>query len=216
MQIDDPQQFFDYLTSDEIIVTDATLVSDDILEIRYEYSENFVEVNPNTNVIVAAFTTAHARLQLYDELDMLKERVLYYDTDSIVYLTQPDQPEPRLGNYIGDLTDELGGDHITVFASGGPKNYGYITNGDKTDIKVRGITLDCTARQKVNFESLRAMVFLRAKCGVTATVTVDIPFRITRNTKTKEIQSKRMKKEYKIVYNKRVIIDDYNTIPYGY
>ena len=147
---------------------------------------------------------------------MLGERVLYYDTDSIIYLTQPGQTEPRLGNYIGDLTDELGGDHITVFASGGPKNYGYKTSGDKTEIKVRGITLDCTTRQKVNFESLRAMVSLRAKCGVTGKVTVDIPFRITRNTKTKEIQSKRMKKEYKIVYNKRVIIDDYKTIPYGY
>ena len=147
---------------------------------------------------------------------MLGERVLYYDTDSIIYLTQPGQAEPRLGNYIGDLTDELGGDHITVFASGGPKNYGYKTSGDKTDIKVRGITLDCTARQKVNFQSMCAMVSLRAKCGVTGTVTVDIPFRITRNTKTKEIQSKRMKKDYKIVYNKRVIIDDYKTIPCGY
>ena len=63
-QIDDPQQFFDYLTSDEVIVTDATLVSEDIMQIKYEYGENFVEVNPNTNVVVAAFTTAHARLQL--------------------------------------------------------------------------------------------------------------------------------------------------------
>ena len=149
---------------------------------------------------------------------MLKERVLYYDTDSIIYLTQPDQPEPRLGNYIGDLTDELGGDHITVFASGGPKNYCYKTNGDKTVIKVRGITLDCTARQKVNFvqKLLCAMVFLHAECGVTGKVTVDIPFRISRNTKTKEIQSKRMKKDYKIVYNKRVITQNYETLPYGY
>ena len=46
----------------------------------------------------------------------------------------------------------MGGDHITVFASGGPKNYCYKPNGGKTDVKVRGITLDCTARQKVNFE----------------------------------------------------------------
>ena len=176
-QIDDPQQFFDYLTSAEVFVMDASLVSEDIMEIKYEYGENFVEVNPNTNVIVAAFTTAHARLQLYDELDMLGERLLYYDTDSIVYLTQPGQPEPRLGNYIGDLTDELGGEHITVFVSGGPKNYGYKTNTGKTEVKVRGIMLDCTARQKVNFESMCELVFLRAKCGVTGTVTVDIPFR---------------------------------------
>ena len=130
-QIDDPQKFFDYLTSDEILVLDANLVSDDIVEIRYEFGENFVQADPKTNVVIAAFTTAYARLQLYEELDMLGERVLYYDTDSVIYLTQPGQPEPRLGNYIGDLTDELRGDHITVLASGGPKNYCYKTTAVK-------------------------------------------------------------------------------------
>ena len=142
--------------------------------------------------------------------------MLYYDTDSVIYLTQPGQLNPELGNYIGDLTDELGGDHITVFASGGPKNYCYKANGGKTEVKVRGITLDCTARQKVNFEVICALVFLRAECDVTGHVSVDIPLRITRNTRTKEIQSKRMKKGYCIVYNKRVIAEDYKTIPYGY
>ena len=106
-QIEDPQIFFDYLTSDEITVLDADLVSDEIMEIRrYEYGDKFVQPDPKTNVIIAAFTTAYARLQLFDELDMLQERVLYYDTDSVIYLSQPGQPEPRLGNYIGDLTDE--------------------------------------------------------------------------------------------------------------
>ena len=186
------------------------------MEIRYEHGDNFVQPDPKTNVVIAAFTTAYARLQLYDELDMLQERVLYYDTDSIIYLSQPGQPEPRLGNYIGELTDELGGEHITVFASGGPKNYGYKTNTGKTEVKVRGITLDYTARQKVNFKSMCELVSLRAECGVTGTVSVDIPFRITRNTRTKEIQTKRMKKDYRVVYNKRVIIDDYKTLPYGY
>ena len=215
-QTDEPQVFFDYLTSDEITVLDANLVSDEIIEIRYEHGDKFVQPNPNTNVVIAAFTTAHARLQLYDELDMLQERVLYYDTDSIIYHSQPGQPEPRLGNYIGDLTDELGGEHITAFASGGPKNYCYKTSGRKTEVKVRGITLDCTARQKVNFEVICALVFLRGECGVTGQVSVEIPFRITRNTQTKEIQTQRMKKDYRVVYNKRVIIDDYKTLPHGY
>ena len=186
-QIDEPQVFFHYLTSDEITVLDANLVSDEIIEIQYEHGDKFVQPNPNTNVVIAAFTTAHARLKLYDELDMLQERVLYYDTDSVIYLSQPGQPEPRLGNYIGDLTNELGGEHITVFASGGPKNYCYKTSGGKTEVKVCGITLDCTARQKVNFEVICALVFLRGKCGVTGQVSVEIPFRITRNTQTKEI-----------------------------
>ena len=80
-QINEPQVFFDYLTSDEITVLDANLVSDEIIEIRYEHGDKFVQPNPNTNVVIAAFTTAHARLKLYDELDMLQERVLYYDTN---------------------------------------------------------------------------------------------------------------------------------------
>ena len=208
-QIDDAQKFFDYLTSDEIVVLDGHLVSEDILEIQYEFGENFDQADPKTNVVIAAFTTTYAHLQLYDELDMLAERVLYYDTDSVMYLTQSGQPEPQWGNYIGDLTDELDRDHITVFASGGPKNYCYKTSSGNTEVKVRGITLDCMAGQKVNFEVICALVFLRAECDVTGHVSVDIAFRITRNTRTKEIQSKRMKKDYCIVYNKRVITQNY-------
>ena len=215
-QIDAPQVFFDYLTSGEITVLDANLVSDKIIEIRNEHGDKFVQPNPNTNVVIAAFTTVYARLQQYDELDMLQVRVLYYDTDSVIYLSQPGQPKPRLCNYIGDLTDKLGGEHITVFASGGPKNCCYKTNTGKTEIKVGGITLDCTARQKVNFEVICALVFLRGECGVTGQVSVEIPFRITRNTQTKEIQTKRMRKDYRVVYNKRVIIDHYKTLPYRY
>ena len=199
-QIEDPQVFFDYLTSDKITVLDADLVSDEIMEIHYEFGVKFVQPDPNTNVVIAAFTTAYARLQLYDELDMLQEPILYYDTDLVIYLTQPGQPEPLLGNYTGDLTDELGGEHITVFALGGPKNYCYKTSGGKPEIKVHGITLDCMGRQKVNFEVICALVFLRADCGMMGHVSVNIPFKITRNTRTKEIQSKRMKDYYYYYY----------------
>ena len=109
-QIQNPQVYFDYLTSDEIIVLDVDLVSDETIE---------------TNVVVAAFTTAYARLKLYDVLGMLQERVLYYDTDSVIYVSRPNQPEPPTGPYLGQLTDELGGDYITTFVLGGPKNYSY-------------------------------------------------------------------------------------------
>jgi hypothetical protein len=75
-QIRDTQVYYDYLTSDEINVLDANLVSDDMIEIQYEYTENFIAPNAKTNVVIAAFTTAYARLKLYEVLDMLQERVL--------------------------------------------------------------------------------------------------------------------------------------------
>jgi hypothetical protein len=44
-QIRDPQVYYDDLTSDEINVLDANLVSDDTIEIQYEYTENFIAPN---------------------------------------------------------------------------------------------------------------------------------------------------------------------------
>ena len=48
-KIQDPQVFFDYFTSDEIYVLDADLVSDAIIEIRYQYTDNFIDADPKTN-----------------------------------------------------------------------------------------------------------------------------------------------------------------------
>ena len=55
--IKDPQVYFDYLTSDEINVLDVRFVSDEMVELRYEYNENFVEPNTKTNVVITAFTS---------------------------------------------------------------------------------------------------------------------------------------------------------------
>ncbi len=214
--IKEPQTYFDYLSSDEINVLNVNFVNDEMIEIQYEYNEDFVTPNDKTNVIIAAFTTAYARLKLYDVLDMLQERVLYYDTDSVIFVSKPEDPEPPTGPYLGELTDELGGDHITTFISGGPKNYCYRTNTNKVETKIRGITLDCSARQKVNYDVMRALVYLYAECNVQGQVSVDIPFKITRDRKTKNIETKRMKKDYRVVYDKRVIVDEYKTLPYGY
>ena len=214
--VKDPRTYFDYLTSDEIKVLNARFVSDEMVELHYEYNENFVEPDAKTNVVIAAFTTAYARLKLYGVLDQLQERVLYYDTDSVIFVSKPGEPEPPLGPYLGQLTNELKEGYITTFVSGGLKNYCYKTSTDKVETKVRGITLNCSAQQRVNFDVIRSLVYLHAKCNVTGKVTVDIPLKITRNAKDKNIETKRMKKDYRIVYDKRLIIDDYKTLPYGY
>ena len=125
----EPKELFAYLDSDAYEVRDAQMVNDETIEIQYTEKEGFIEQSNKTNIVIAAFTTAYARLKLYDLLDLLQERVLYYDTDSVIYVHKPGKPDPPLGKYLGELTDELvPGDHITTFVSGGPKNYGYETN----------------------------------------------------------------------------------------
>jgi hypothetical protein len=43
---------------------------------------------------------------------------------------------------LGGWTDELSGDHITKYMSGGPKKYAYETRGGKSLCKVKGLTLN--------------------------------------------------------------------------
>ena len=210
------RRFLELLDESQYEVSNARLVNDGTVEVNYRNMEEFEEPNNKVNIVIAAFTTAYARLKLYDLLDQLQEQVLYYDTDSVIYLHEPGKPEPPLGDYLGDLTDELDGDYITAFMSGGPKNYAYVTNNDKRVTKLRGITLDYATTKKLNFEVMCSLVHLYINCGIQAKVTADNPFKITRDKKNRKIITRRTKKDYQIVYNKRVVKENYGTVPYGY
>ena len=215
--VHEPARFLELLYSDAFEVCDARMVNDDTVEVQYRNAGEFAQQNNKVNVVIAAFTTAYARLKLYDLLDLLQERVLYYDTDSVIYVHKPGKPDPPLGNYLGDFTDELDdGDYITSFVSGGPKNYAYRTKKGKTDTKIRSITLDYAATGKLNHDVIRDLVLLHTNCDTDEKVTIDIPFKITRDKKEKNIVTKRMKKDYRVVYNKRIITENYETVPYGY
>ena len=214
--VTDPNRLFELLFSEETEVPDVRLVNAETVEVQFKSALGFEESNDKVNIVIAAFTTAYARLKLYDLLDQLQEQVLYYDTDSVIYVHEPGKPEPPLGDYLGDLTDELDGDYITEFMSGGPKNYAYVTNNDKRVMKIRGITLNYATLQKLNFEAMRDLIDLYVVCGIQDKVTVDNPFQITRDKKNKKIITKGTKKDYQIVYNKRVVKENYGTVPYGY
>lgn len=65
-----------------------------------------------TNIFIAAFTTCWARLKLYDVLHMLDTRVLYFDTDSVIFV-RPGDVELEIGPYLGHL-DMVAPDTIQV------------------------------------------------------------------------------------------------------
>lgn len=74
-------------------------------------------------MFIVAFTTSHARLKLYGALHTLKEHVLYYNTDSVIYRWKPGQVDLPLGEFLGEFTDKVTGHPIVEFVSGGAKNY---------------------------------------------------------------------------------------------
>lgn len=108
------------------------------------------ELSFNTNVVIAAYVTAQARLELYKYLELLDERVLYYDTDSVIFVTRPGDTKPPSRNALGEMTDELScygeGTFIKSFVSGGPKFYAYIAvdpNDKEIECcKIKGIRID--------------------------------------------------------------------------
>ena len=116
--VKDTERYFRLLTCQSTQVKNIQFVNDDCIEVYYTQGDELFSTSDKTNVAIAAFTTAHARLKLYSVLELLQQRVLYFDTDSIIYTSKPGEWNPPLGDYLGELTNELDDDdYITTFVS---------------------------------------------------------------------------------------------------
>ena len=210
--VDDYATFLDLLSSDEQEVTHLHFINENRVEMRWRYTKDFIQSSDKTNVVVAAYTTAQARLKLYSYLEQLNERALYCDTDSIVFTTKPGESEPSTGDYLGDLTNEEPDHAIHSFVTGGPKNYAYKRDNGTAVCKVRGITLNYKNALTINYQVVKDMV-TGVKQG---DVVVDDDFQIVRNRNTSELLTTQRSKTYKLVFDKRVLTADYMSLPYGY
>lgn len=139
------------------------------------------------NVAIAAFVTAQARLRLWREMNKLGPRVIYHDTDSVIYEHSPTGYNIPDGRYLGEWEDETGGQPITAFVSAGPKTYSYKYLGKpepysfqreeemrkmnleymlkeqklvpiKCSTKAKGFTLNYDATGRINFDSMHALI----------------------------------------------------------
>ena len=105
---------------------DLCLLNDDLVEVVFKRKQEYAEESKATNLFIGIFTTAWARLELYNLLDLLGESVLYVDTDSCVYVSKPGGPKPATGDFLGDLTNEITpkhgqGAYISQFLCGSPR-----------------------------------------------------------------------------------------------
>ena len=111
----------------------------------------------NTNVIIASYVTKQARLELYSYLEKLKDRALYCDTDSVIYKHIVGEYNPPLNEFVGGMTDELGGSHITGYVSNSPTNYAIRRADGKEIVRVKGFTLNYVASNQLNFDVMKDM-----------------------------------------------------------
>jgi hypothetical protein len=213
--VTDPERFFDMLHDDSIQVKTVLLLNETMVQVGYEEFQESVRANPNGNVVVASFVTAWARLRLYEKLDKLNERVLYHDTDSIIYTTTGNQEEIEIGDRLGQWSDECGDSNtnwIEEFVSLGPKTYAYRTKKGECVVKCKGISLTPGAKQVVHMKSMIYLLLHEDK-----NLTVNYPRKIIRDTTAKQLKTVSMNKDLRLVYTKRQrqpmsIV----TLPFGY
>ena len=180
-------------------VTGLLPLSEDCLQVTWKAIDESESTLPTMSLVHAAFTTCFGRLQLYKYLDIVNERTVYHDTDSVAYLSRPGEPDLPLGTHLGDLTDQVEEDFgprsfIIEFVAGGPKNYAYkvAVGGNPTDlrvvIKVRGITINTSCDALITFENLKTMVLVEMD-----KITVPIPHQIARlHTPLSEMLAKKL------------------------
>jgi len=124
---------------------------------------------------------------MYRYLDRLGKRAIHCNTDSVIYIQPIDEPNLiEMGDKLGDMSSELRTtDYGSELASGVPKNYAYKlidteTGRATTVCKVRGITLNYSAKHLVNFDVIKDMVL---ETGVEPTVIVHTEKNIKRKRK---------------------------------
>ena len=210
--VTDVSEFYEILLDDKLDNINFQFINDDMVQMTYNFKDQFVDNSNNTNIYIACFTTSHARLMLYNKLDYLKEKVLYFDTDSIIYADDGTKTV-KTGDMLGDMTDELSGKEITNFISTGPKSYSFKYGDNFEKSAIKGFTLNHENSTILNHDSMVKIVKKQVR-----ELTIVNENKITR--KNREIVNEYCEKVFKFGYDKRVIRqvneNHIDTLPYGY
>jgi hypothetical protein len=136
--VNSEEQFWQLLLSNQLIISDIGFFGERYAQISYKEHEDLCLPGLNTNVVIAAFTTAYARLHLWQYLNKLGDRVLYFDTDSVVFVHRDGDYCPPVGDFLGEFKSEFQPEEWCVeFVGAGPKNYGMRLNTGKTNLSAR-------------------------------------------------------------------------------
>lgn len=219
--VDKPKELYDMLANPSIDINHIQEVNEDVVVVNWGYKEEAADSLSTVNVCIAAYTTAQARLKLYSYLEQIGTRVLYYDTDSVIYISREGEYDPPTGPFLGDMTDEFEseygqGSYGTEFVSGGPKNYGvevFSTAKNKKlgKCKVKGFSLNFEASQAINLSSMRDSIV-----GDNINIPISVVTHNIRRTKQHDVVSTTELKKYRVMTTKRKFLQNHDSLPYGH
>ncbi len=209
------------LSDPRVVIKDFNIISSDIVCLEYSDVKDDIAPGCASNVIISSFVTAYGRMELYSLLDKVQTRAMYTDTDSIIFECMNGEPHIPTGNYLGELTSEIPhGTRITEFVCTGSKSYSYkLSNGEKV-LKFKGFSLNSFAEKIRNLESMKFMVkeSLLAREDEKASPSISIVSSVIRRNKhslsLKTQES--FRKTYQFTVDKRRVLDDFSTLPFGY
>ena len=224
--VKDIKQLMQVLTDPGKLLMDFHIMNHDVIQVEYKNTEDFECQSLNTNVTIAAFCTSWARLKLWSVMQKLGKRVLYHDTDSIIFSVKDGEYVPPLGTYLGQLTDELtckelgckkqgcSGHWIEEFVSCGPKNYSFRVNTGETVCNVRGFSLNYKSSLILNFESMKEALVAWKRNEKKELITVKTE--LVRDKYKPKVFNRVISKHYGVVYDKRKVLPDFTSIPFGF
>ena len=223
--IQEEKQLFNILTDVTNTVQSWHIINEDLMLLETTQSEEFENWSVAGNVFIAAMCTCWAHLKLWSVMVRLGERVLYHDTDSIIFSAKPGEYMPPLGSHLGELTSELECQdvqcngcnqkhYITEFVGCGPKNYAYKTDNGHCVVKVRGFSLNHKTSLLVNFDTMKEALYSWLQGQPIQFDTVSTL--ISRNKIVQEVFNTEVTKHYGVQIDKRVVMNDLSTRPFGF
>ena len=219
-------QFTQKILDSRYIIKEWEIINSNCVELKYSDTDDSNIEASYISEITAAFTTANARMRLYDLLSWLHpSQILYCDTDSVMFIYNKnnklhkfpsnnanDLPKSvKFGKGLGEWEDENRyGEFIDEFVCGGAKSYSYRTNLNKVVIKQKGITMDAANAKIITFENIRDMVLNNTS------IKSEERFTFRWDKVSKDVVTKFIGRSIKSTVNSKRDLDGYNTLPFGF
>uniref|UniRef100_A0A1I7U811 DNA-directed DNA polymerase n=1 Tax=Caenorhabditis tropicalis TaxID=1561998 RepID=A0A1I7U811_9PELO len=219
----DPMEFWKMFFDTSVVIMDVLPVND-VLVVKFRKQKETLQSLKTSAIQLASYTTSYARLRLYRFMELVGgDNILYTDTDSIVYAVPDGSMDPlegEIGPYLGQLTDELSG-RMTEFVTLGPKTYCYkdkLENGEEKIVrKTKGITINSQVEKEITMERMKLMVDEVLNQVPDKTVlNLNLNLNTMKRDRNHRVYSKMMNKTFKFTFDKRRILPDGGTLPFGY